>query len=350
MITTQEEVWKPIKDYEKYYEVSNLGNVKSLHKNKQKILKPCKSGEYLRVVLQKNGTSKTNSIHKLVIQHFNETSTPDQCINHIDGNKVNNNINNLEWCTFRQNTKHAIQKKIFIAKTFRVSQYTLDKKELIRIFNSIKEAMDVTGIRDSQICANCKNKTSSAGVYFWKYTDFEYKPTPIPDGGKSLDGYLNYIITKNGEVYSKSHKKFMAKRINSGYEYISLGNGNKKKEKKDFSIHYLVAKLYIPNPNNYPMINHKNSIKTDNNVNNLEWTTYSENMKQFAMEKICIPVNKLDYKGKIIDTYKSIASASRECDISASCISMVLSKNNNRKTAGGFKWEYNKNKEIASPV
>ena len=86
MITTQEEAWKPIKDYEKYYEISNLGEVKSLHKNKKRILKPSKSGEYLSVVLQKNGTSKTITIHKLVIQHFNETSTPNQCINHIDGN------------------------------------------------------------------------------------------------------------------------------------------------------------------------------------------------------------------------------------------------------------------------
>ena len=114
----QEELWKPIKDYEKYYEVSNLGRVKSLHRNKERILKQSMSGEYLKVVLQKDGKSKTFSIHKLVIHSFKECplNKIKIVINHIDGNKTNNNINNLEWCTLRDNTNHAIRNKLFIAK------------------------------------------------------------------------------------------------------------------------------------------------------------------------------------------------------------------------------------------
>ena len=342
---TEKEIWKPIKDYELFYQISNLGRVKSLH-NKEKILKQSITGEYSRVSLQKHGKSVTKSVHILVIQTF-KGNIPNYYVNHVDGNKKNNTLNNLEWCTLKENTKHAIEHKLFIPKTYRVSQYSLDKKVLIRIFDSVKDAMIVTGINDASICKNCKNKSGRAGSYFWKYTDFEYKPIPEPEG-KSLDNYPNYIITTQGDVYSKSHKKFMSKRINGGYEYISLGNGKKKSEKKDFSIHYLVAKLYISNPNNYPMINHKNSIKTDNNINNLEWTSYSINMKQFALENLCVSVNKLDSNNKIIQTYKSIVSAAKDCNISASSISGVLSKKG--KTACGFKWEYNKNKEIASPI
>ena len=260
---TEKEIWKPIKDYELFYQISNLGRVKSLH-NKEKILKQSITGEYSRVSLQKHGKSVTKSVHILVIQTF-KGNIPNYYVNHVDGNKKNNTLNNLEWCTLKENTKHAIEHKLFIPKTYRVSQYSLDKKVLIRIFDSVKDAMIVTGINDASICKNCKNKSGRAGSYFWKYTDFEYKPIPEPEG-KSLDNYPNYIITTQGDVYSKSHKKFMSKRINGGYEYISLGNGKKKSEKKDFSIHYLVAKLYISNPHNYPMINHKNSIKTDNNI------------------------------------------------------------------------------------
>lgn len=108
------EVWKDIPNFEGLYQVSNLGNVKSLnriindrHKNiKGKLLKPNIANGYYKVVLSKNGKLKTIPIHKLVAQTFILNADNKPQINHIDGNKLNNNINNLEFVTAKENIRH----------------------------------------------------------------------------------------------------------------------------------------------------------------------------------------------------------------------------------------------------
>ncbi len=274
------EIWKPIKDYEKYYEISSLGRVKSLQHKISKILKPSKSA-YLRVCLQKNGVKNDQFIHRLVAIAFLDKPDGNDIVNHKDGDKLNNCLKNLEWMTTKQNAEHARDTKLRIAKTYRVSQYTMEDK-LIKVFNSIKEASKITGFTDSSISCVCKGKKPHHKGFFWKYTDFVYVAIPEPIG-KSLEEYPRYIITSNGKVYSKSAKKFMSIRLNNGYEYITFGNNSKKR--KDFSVHYLVAKMYIENPNNYPMVHHKDENKQNNNVENLDWVTYSENMKQHNIYK-----------------------------------------------------------------
>ena len=104
------EVWKSIKDYSDY-EVSNLGRIKSFKFGKEIILTPGKdSCGYLYVGLCKNGKRYPKSIHRLVLEAFklNEDLNKTEC-NHVDGNKENNYIENLEWCTHSENMKHAIE-------------------------------------------------------------------------------------------------------------------------------------------------------------------------------------------------------------------------------------------------
>lgn len=108
------EQWKDIADYEGLYQVSSLGRVKSLKDNKgkkrEKILKQYLSnGNYLFVGLRKNNKRKNYRIHKLVANAFISNPLNKPCVNHIDGNKANNNINNLEWVTYSENMKHAFK-------------------------------------------------------------------------------------------------------------------------------------------------------------------------------------------------------------------------------------------------
>lgn len=112
------EKWLPIKEYEDYYAVSNFGNVKSVERKvknrngyrivKERILKPSISNKgYYLVALSRNGKLHTFAIHKMVMEHFNRCAFDYEVINHIDHNKLNNNISNLEYITQKENVKDA---------------------------------------------------------------------------------------------------------------------------------------------------------------------------------------------------------------------------------------------------
>ena len=103
----KEEVWKPIKDYEGLYEISNLGRVKSLNykrTGKEKILKNtvCNDG-YLKVGLTKNGKDKVFRIHRLVAEAFIPNPENKPFIDHINTIRDDNRIENLRWCTQKEN-------------------------------------------------------------------------------------------------------------------------------------------------------------------------------------------------------------------------------------------------------
>ena len=112
-----QEIWKPIKNYENLYEISNTGKIKSLlykHRKTPKIMKPTiNSSGYFKVELYKNGKSKIFYIHRLVAESFIKNQNNYPCINHIDCDKTNNNVSNLEWVTYEQNTKHALKNGLF---------------------------------------------------------------------------------------------------------------------------------------------------------------------------------------------------------------------------------------------
>lgn len=119
--------WKPIKDYEDLYLVSNIGLVKSLHWGKEKLLKQVirsKNYQYYFVGLLKNKKRKYYAVHRLVAQAFIENTNNYTQVDHLDGNKLNNNVSNLEWVTPKENTNRAW--KLGLAK------YTNERKEKLR--------------------------------------------------------------------------------------------------------------------------------------------------------------------------------------------------------------------------
>lgn len=161
------EIWKSVKGYEGLYEVSNTGNVKSLSKNK--ILNPClhKKG-YMFVTLTKNKKTKHKYVHRLVADAFIENKLLKTQVNHIDGNKTNNKVENLEWCTDEENTKHAYESGLREMKVCVEVEMFSCEGEIISKFNSMSEASRKTGINMGNISRCCNGHCKTAGGYVWK--------------------------------------------------------------------------------------------------------------------------------------------------------------------------------------
>lgn len=191
----ENEIWKDVVGFEGRYQVSNLGRVKSI-----KRIKPTKenptgikeiimipysgAARYLGVTLRKDGKGKTHTIHRLVAQAFLPNPLGLPCVNHKDENCLNNNADNLEWCTQEYNVNYgtAIDKKrqslLKYSSSYGKSVIAYTKEgEFVGRYNSIAVAIDSLGIRPrfakrarvSHIAYCCDGKSDIAYGYKWKY-------------------------------------------------------------------------------------------------------------------------------------------------------------------------------------
>ena len=138
-----QELWIPVKDYEGYYEISNFGKLMSLNykgNGYKKILKTnINDNGYEQVRLNLEKVGKNKKIHRLVAEAFIDNPENKRCVNHKDGNKCNNNLINLEWCTHSENTLHAFKNNI--AKALRgENSYNskLNNKCVVEVYKSVK--------------------------------------------------------------------------------------------------------------------------------------------------------------------------------------------------------------------
>jgi hypothetical protein len=97
--------WEAVKGYEKYYLISPTGSVYSIRR--KKVISPFVSSGYLQVELNVNGIAAKHLVHRLVAEAYLPNPSDFPCVNHKDGNKLNNSVDNLEWCTYKKNMEHA---------------------------------------------------------------------------------------------------------------------------------------------------------------------------------------------------------------------------------------------------
>jgi hypothetical protein len=177
---TVEEIWKDVEGYEGLYQVSNFGRVKSLPRPKAKngiMITGADTRGYARVSLYKNSAKKTVKVHRLVAAAFFEKVAGKEAINHIDGVKTNNHIDNLEWVTNSENRIHALMTGLAIGKAYNnkpVHQFTKEG-QFIAEHESIRGAARAIGRGDTTL-GNClKGNRKTCGGFVWKYAESEDK-------------------------------------------------------------------------------------------------------------------------------------------------------------------------------
>lgn len=187
--TSNEEVWKDVRGYKGYYQVSNLGRVKSLNRTlsngirkKGIILKQHKRGlGYLFVVLSKGGEVKNRYAHRLVAEAFVPNSNKHEEVDHKDANKTNNAVSNLEWVSRKENVKRSWEKglmenqrraaiKVGRSRSKKVIKMN-ELGEPLEEYESQTEAARNVGIAQSSISMCCAGKVKSAGGFLWKFSE-----------------------------------------------------------------------------------------------------------------------------------------------------------------------------------
>jgi hypothetical protein len=170
-----------IKDFEGYY-ISKCGKVLSIRWKRFNILNPPPNHNgYLRFILCNKQIKKAIFVHRLVAETFIPNSKNKRTVNHINGIKTDNRVENLEWNTDKENILHSWKvlkrKCIYSGKTGKLSHNSIPVKQLdldgnlIKTWDSMADAMRELNMKSNNICSCCKNKygCKTSGGFKWEY-------------------------------------------------------------------------------------------------------------------------------------------------------------------------------------
>lgn len=243
-------------------------------------------------------------------------------------------VNGYTWY-YKDKFKGQKVRKFGNCKT--VLQYDRNGK-FIREFESVNEASVKMKCHPATIADACRGKQNTCKGFVWKYAEKEVKKD-VSNGWKKVEGFSSYKISTNGGIYSIISKKLLTSYSSlSGRRSITLVND--QGEQKKMYIHRLVALAYLPNPNNYPVINHIDGNPANNKVGNLEWCTYAQNSQHAydtGINKNKTAVVQFTLEGEEIARFDSTKDAGSAIGVNRTAISYALKDFS--RSSGGFRWK-----------
>jgi len=325
------------------YEVNKNGIIRNLITKQIKKSRSNNQG-YLTISLVndlvKNGIYKIDvvRVHKIVVLNFiGQAQNNKHTIDHINGVKTDNTLNNLRWATPSEQAKNRTQAKT--TKKLGNSELTILQYDInnnfIKEFKNALEIKQELGINKHRISANCLGKQKTTNGFIFKYKDeIQYEDEIWKDfvfNNKTIQ------ISTYGRV--KSNNRLLKGNISHcGYIIVSISDNKKRKNEL---IHRLVANCFLDNPKNKNIVNHKDQNKQNNHIDNLEWCTSSENMIHFYKGTgviLCKKIQQLDINKNVIKIFDSLAEAAKAINIKNK--SQITIRIKNGKLYHGYYWKY----------
>ena len=330
------------------YKITSEGEV--MGKRGKPLSLTLRPDKYYEVKLYRKGSQKHRGrdpwqVHRLVMSVFGtddeiKEMNNGRIVNHKNGNRGDNRFDNLDVLTYRGNTEHAWENNLITKWERKVKQLSLEG-EMIAEFDSLREAERKTTVPLYNISKVCRGNMKAAGGYKWEYNDDKEEKIPEDvDSWKEITGFPGYKISRNGVVYTSKRKKAMSPQKKGDYYTVKLSNSGKCSVKR---IHILVAKAYIPNPDNLPIVNHLDG-KTENNiVENLEWNTHVGNSQHACATGLCPrpkgkAVIQYDNDWNEIARFTHIQDAHKASGAHPDTITLVCK--GKRQRSGGYRWKW----------
>jgi hypothetical protein len=329
------ELWKEV-SVNTNYEINVFGDIRN--KKTKKLLKPnIDSAGYANIILSKNNIPTKYLLHRLVALTFLPNYYNKLTVNHKNKIKIDNRLWNLEWSTMKEQNIHKNLNKV--KNTFNICtiksiwRIDVNTNEKLEKYNNLTQAQDWCIKNNLSKSIYAKNGISlaasghrnSALGYKWEY-EKEIDIGNINEIWKEIpetliNGYKYFFISSFGRL------KYPNGIISNGYKfsgYLAVSIGG-----KNYKIHQLVAKVFLPNPHNKLVVNHKDGNKLNAKLDNLEWNTHKENSihaYSIGLNKNTKQIIQYDKNMNKIKEFKSINEASRELNISSVRISKCCNK------------------------
>nr|QBK92038.1 MAG: HNH endonuclease [Pithovirus LCPAC304] len=300
------------------YQVTKNGEIKNKHTGLILSLKPNKIGYVRKALTSDNKKIVPLLLHVIIAETFILNPENKPIVDHKNRIRNDNRVENLRWATRKEN---AMNVPVRPTKTYpekKVVQFDLKSGKCVKIWHSIRKASETLGISKTAIGQNCAGRSKSSGGYRWKWVEEQ-----------NIEGevWMNYRETQIS-VSTMGRVKLKHGRVTYGYnksgQYLKV-----KIKTRARPVHILIAEVFIDNPLNFPVVNHKNGNKTDNRVENLEWMTHRMNIKhawEIGLNKGNAKITgktviQHDANMKVIKTYISLHEASKKTNFNRRSIS-----------------------------